>query len=143
MPDGESDPDIPWPDNFEVCGVPDLEPSCFAQQTRRPATRMMAWPMYEIPDPVEGMELFCSILEDMSAEAMQQWFALPDRFFHIAAGDVDMDASEVDTKGLTIPGAVITRLRRLRVRTQITLHPHSRVKVWNSIRTLAGEEHTR
>ena len=127
--DGEMDPDIPWPENFEVCGVPDYDPSPLAQDPKRHGTSMMAWPMYDVTDPVKAIEIFCSVLEGMSAEALQHWYALPDRFLHIAAGDRSMDNSQLDTFGLQIPPELVRRIRQLRIRLQITLHPASKIVV--------------
>lgn len=53
VPDGEPDPDIPWPDNFEVCGLPNYDPSPLARDPKRHGTHMMAWPMFQIDDPYE------------------------------------------------------------------------------------------
>lgn len=73
--------------------------------------------------------MFCSVLEQMSPTALEQWYALPDRFLHMAAGDVDMDASKLESVGFVIPGDMIRRIRRLRLRVQVTFHPHAAVKV--------------
>lgn len=127
--DGEVDPDIPWPENFEVCGVPDYDPSPLAKEPKTHGTTVMAWPMYDVRDPAGAVELFCSILEAMSQEAREHWDALPDRFLHIAGGDRTMDHSELDSVGLQIPPELVRRVRHLRIRLQITLHPASKVVV--------------
>jgi hypothetical protein len=67
----------------------------------------------------------------MGSGALEDWYALPDRLLHITAGDIDIEASNIESAGLTIPGKIIRRIRRLRLRVQITLHPHSKVKLLN------------
>ena len=129
VPDGEPDPDIPWPDNFEVCGVPDYDPSVFARDPKRHGTHTIALPMFRVDDPVRAIDVFCSVLEQMSPTALEHWYALSDRFLHITAADVDMDASNLESAGFMIPGEVIRRIRKLRLRVQITLHPHAKVTV--------------
>lgn len=129
VPDGEPDPDIPWPENFEVCGVPDYVPELFGKEPKRPCIHVMAWPMFDINDPVRAIDVFCLVLEQMSPAAREHWYALPERFLHIAAADLDMDASRLDSDGFVIPGDMIRRIRQLRIRLQVTLHPHSQVKV--------------
>ena len=90
VPDGDPDPDIPWPDNFEVCGVPAYDPLPLAREPKRHGTHIMAWPMFDIDDPVRSIGVFCSVLERMGSGALEHWYALPDRFLHIVAGDVEM-----------------------------------------------------
>lgn len=73
--------------------------------------------------------MFCSVLERMSPTALEHWFALSDRFLHITAGDSGMDASELESIGFVIPGDMIRRMRQLRLRVQVTLHPQAQVIV--------------
>ena len=129
VPDGEPDPDIPWPDNFEVCGVPDYCPSALPHDPKRHGRHLMVWPMFDIDDPVRAIEVVCSVLEQMSPAELEHWYALPDRFLHITAGDVDMDASKLESIGFVIPGDAIRRIRQLRLRVQVTFHPNARVRV--------------
>ena len=62
VPDGEPDPDIPWPDNFEVCGVPAYEPFALRDPKRHGRT-VMVWAMFSGNDPVRSIEVVCSVLE--------------------------------------------------------------------------------
>jgi hypothetical protein len=99
VPDGERAPDIPWPHDFEVCGVPDYDPSPLAREPKRHGTTYMAWPMYSVGDPVRALDIFCSVLERMSPAALEQWYVLPDRFLHVACGDIEMEEGNLDQIG--------------------------------------------
>lgn len=71
VPDEGPDPEIPWPDNFEVCSVPNPEPGVLEQGIRREGQTYMAWPMFSVADPAKSINVFCAILEKMSPTALQ------------------------------------------------------------------------
>ena len=131
VPDGEPNIEIPWPDDFEVCGVPDYEPAALVKpnEPKRHGRTYMAWPMYAIDDSTLAIETFCSVLERMSPAAFERWCALPDRFLRVSAGDTEMDWSNIGHTGLSIPGPTILRIRRLMLRLQITLCPNASVRI--------------
>ncbi len=89
----------------------------------------MAWPMYDIDDPVLAIETICSVLEKMSPTALEHWFALPDRFLRVSAGDTEMDHSKLNATGFLISSDAIRRIRHLRLRLQVTFCPNARVRV--------------
>jgi hypothetical protein len=89
----------------------------------------MAWPMYNIDDPVRGIEAFCRVLEQMSPAALEHWYSLPDRVLSISAGDREMDFSDLDATGFLLPPALIRRVRHLRLRIQVTLCPKAAVRL--------------
>jgi hypothetical protein len=129
VPDDGSDPDIPWPANFEVCGVPAYDPWPLDREPKRHGRTYMAWPMYNIDDPVRGIEAFCRVLEQMSPAALEHWYSLPDRVLSISAGDREMDFSDLDATGFLLPPALIRRVRHLRLRIQVTLCPKAAVRL--------------
>lgn len=56
--------------------------------------------MCDIDGPVRALDVFCSVLEQMSPTVLEQWYALPDRFLHLGVGDVDIDTSKLESRGL-------------------------------------------
>jgi hypothetical protein len=129
--DDASHPEIPFPENWEVCGVPDYEPFQTAAGQKRHGRKYMGWPMYSVADPVSAIDIVCSILEQMNPEAMDAWYALPDRFLRVSCGDSEMDAADLDSRGFSIPAEIIRRVRHLRLRVQVTFHPHAKVRFEN------------
>lgn len=54
---------------------------------------------------------------------LQKWLSLPDRQLTFNCSDPEMDAANMNTAGFYIPGPVLQRVRRLRIRVMIGFHP--------------------
>lgn len=80
-------------------------------------------PMYRVSDPVEELQRICSFLERMPEEELQKWLALQDRQLTFSCSDPEMNAADMDARGFGIPGPLLQRLRRLRIRLMIGFHP--------------------
>ncbi|HEY7336070.1 MAG TPA: hypothetical protein VH639_14370 [Bryobacteraceae bacterium] len=63
----------------------------------------------------------------MPPEELDKWLALQDRHLSFNCSDPEMDAAEMDTRGFAIPGALLQRVRRLRIRLMIGFHPAAEV----------------
>jgi hypothetical protein len=126
--DGKPDPDIPWPDDWEVCGVPDRNPVAIREEDKRDGTTTLAWPMYPGPDLCHELDRICSLLEQISEAGLERWLALPDRHVSFGCSDAEMDAADMDTSGFQIPGPLLQRVRRLRIRLMIGFHPGAAIR---------------
>ena len=124
---GKPDPDVDWPENWEVCGVPDRNPLVIRDEDKQEGQTTLAWAMYHVSDPVEEIELICSFLERMPETEFQKWLALPDRQLSFNCSDSEMDAADMNARGFAIPGALLQRVRRLRLRLMIGFHPGAEV----------------
>jgi len=51
------------------------------------------------------------------------WVALQDRHLSFDRADAEMDAADMNVRGFQIPGPVLQRVRRLRIRLMIGFHP--------------------
>jgi hypothetical protein len=61
--EGEPGPDIPWPTDWEVCGVPSLDPVSLSPNPKREGANTLAWPMYNISDPMRSLADGCTFLD--------------------------------------------------------------------------------
>jgi hypothetical protein len=125
--DGKPDPDVDWPENWEVCGYPHQNPLAYQDKDKRPGKTCLAMPMYRVNEPVDELQRICSFLERMPEEELQKWLALQDRQLTLSCSDPEMDAANMDTVGFNIPGPVLQRVRRLRIRLMIGFHPDADV----------------
>jgi hypothetical protein len=125
--DGTPDPDVPWPKDWEVCGVPDRNPLALGDEDKRDGITTLAWPMYHVHDPVAELDHICSFLERMPEEELQNWVALQDRQLKFSCGEPEMDAADIDAHGFQIPGPLVQRVRHLRIQLTIGFHPHAEV----------------
>lgn len=121
--DGQPDPHVEWPEDWEVCGSPQKDPLTFGDKDKRRGNICLAMPMYSVEDPVQELQRICSFLERMPDEELQNWLALQDRQLTFRCSDPDMDAATMNTVGFDIPGPVLQRVRRLRIRLMIGFHP--------------------
>jgi hypothetical protein len=126
--DGDPDPDVPWPDDWEVCGMPDFEPLSMSAKDRRHGSKCLAWPMYAVQDPVASLDSVCSFLEQMTPAALAIWLSLPDRYLRMSCTDTEMDAAEMNTRGFFFPPNLIQRIRRLRLRLSVGFHPQAKIR---------------
>jgi hypothetical protein len=126
--DGDPEPEIPFPEDWEVCGTPDFDPLELRLEYKRHGQTTWACPMYDVGDPLSELDAVCEFLEKMTADAMVIWLSLQDRYLSMACGDTEMDAAEMDTRGFHIPPELIRRTRRLRLRLRITFHPHATIR---------------
>lgn len=129
VPDGDPEPDVPFPKDWEVCGVPDFDPLAFRPEYKRHGQTTLAWTMYDVVDPLSELDAVCQFLDGMSADAMVIWLSLQDRHLSMSCGDTEMDAAEMDTRGFHIPPELIRRIRRLRLRLQVSFHPHAATRI--------------
>ena len=53
--DGKANPEVDWPEDWEVCGVPDRNPLAFRDEDKRHGHTTLAWAMYNVPDLVEEL----------------------------------------------------------------------------------------
>ena len=126
--DGKPDPDVDWPDNWEVCQWPDSDPLEFVNRDqRRHGKTLLAMPMYSVSDPIYELEHICSFLERMSTVEREEWMALQDRQLTFSCSDSEIEAAEMESKGFHIPGPVLHRICALRLRLMIGFHPASKV----------------
>jgi len=79
--------------------------------------------MYNVSDPVAELDRICSILERMPPAELDKWLALQDRQLSFNCSDPEMDAADMDNRGFAIPGPLLQRVRRLRIRLMIGFHP--------------------
>jgi len=121
--DGKPDPDVDWPEDWEVCGVPDRNRWAIRDEDKRDGRTTLAWAMYNVPDLVEELQRICSFLERMPPSELEKWLALQDRQLTFNCADPEMDAADMNTRGFEIPGALVQRVRRLRLRLMIGFHP--------------------
>jgi hypothetical protein len=121
--DGKPDPDVDWPENWEVCGVPDRNPLAIRDEDKRYGQTTLAWAMYNVPDLVDELQRICSFLEKMPESELEKWLALQDRQLTFSCSDPEMEAADMNTRGFAIPGALIQRVRRHRIRLMIGFHP--------------------
>ena len=126
--DGASEPNVPWPDNWEVCAVPAFDPFTLTEQPKRSGQTWMAWPMYAVSDPVPELDAVCSFLERMSEDALQDWLSIPDRHLSLSCADLEMDFAQMNTNGFALPAALIRRIRHLRLRLEISFHPNAQTR---------------
>jgi hypothetical protein len=84
-------------------------------------------PMYHVLHPVEELDRICSFLEWMPQAEFEKWQALQDRQLKFSCSDAEMDAADMNSLGFQIPGPLIERLRRLRIRLMIGFHPGTEV----------------
>jgi hypothetical protein len=114
---------VDWPKDWEVCGVPNRNPFAIKDEDKRPGNITLAMPMYRVLDMVEELQHVCSFLERMPESELEKWLALQDRYVTFSAADPEMDATDVNSRGFAIPGAVLVRVRRLRLRLMVGFHP--------------------
>ena len=112
-----------WPENWEVCGVPDRNSLAIRDEDKRDGQTTLAWAMYHVHDLVVELECICSFLERMPEAELEKWLALQDRQLSFNCSDAEMDAADMNNKGFAIPGPVLQRVRRLRLRVMIGFHP--------------------
>jgi len=127
--DGDPEPEVPFPEDWEVCGAPDFDPLALRPENKRHGQTTWAWPMYEVGDPLSELSAICRSLETMTPKAMVTWLSLQDRYLLIDCGDAEMDAAEMDTRGFFIPPDLIQRLRRPKIRLRVSFHPHAGTRV--------------
>jgi len=126
--DGKPGPDVDWPKNWEVCGWPDFDPLDFLNRDkRRHGNTCYAEPMYAVPDLVHELEHICSFLEQMPDVEREKWLALQDRQLTFSCRDPEIEPAEMDREGFYIPGPLLRRVRKLRLRLMIGFHPASKV----------------
>lgn len=125
--DGTPDPDVPWPKDWEVCGVPDRNPLAVRDEDKRDGITTLAWPMYHVLDPVAELEQICSFLERMPEGELHNWLALQDRQLKFSCGEPEMDAAKIDARGFEIPGPLFQRVRHLRIQLTVGFHPNAEV----------------
>src|ERR1700722_10165185 len=94
--DGKPDPNIPWPEDWEVCGVPGRNPIAIRDEEKRDGTTTLAWPMYHVPDLTGELDRICSLLEQMREAELEHWLALPDRQVSFGCSDPEMDAADMN-----------------------------------------------
>jgi hypothetical protein len=126
--DSKPDPLVDWPDDWEVCGVPNLDPLANRDEHRRHGNTTLAWAMYNVADVVGELQRICSFLEQMPPSELEKWLALQDRLLTFCAADQEMDAADMNIRGFEIPGPFIQRVRNLRLRLMIGIHPTTDVK---------------
>ena len=127
--DGDPAPDVPFPKEWEVCGVPDFDPLAPRHPDRRRGEKTLAWPMYRVSDPAVELAAVCQFLKGMTPDAMAVWLSLQDRYLSMSCGDIEMDAAGLDTRGFIIPPDLIQRIRRLRLRLQVSFHPQVATRI--------------
>jgi hypothetical protein len=126
--DGEPDPDVDWPSNWEVCGYPHLDPLQIVNRDNvRHGSMCLAMPRYKVPDIVQELEHICSFLERMPDLEREKWLALQDRQLTCSCTDTEIGAADMDSPGFHIPGPLLRRIWRLRIRVMIGFHPASNV----------------
>jgi hypothetical protein len=91
LADGEPDPDVPFPKDWEVCGWPSLDPFSLANNDKRHGQTCIAWPRYAVREPISELDATCSFLEKMTLDALATWLSLQDRYIYISCGDPEMD----------------------------------------------------
>jgi hypothetical protein len=121
--EGKPDPDVDWPKNWEVCGYPQSNPLAIREEDKRPGNVCLAMPMYNVLDPVEELDRICSFLERMPQAELENWNALQDRQLSFGCSDPEMDAADMNKNSFQIPGPLLQRVRRLRIRLMIGFHP--------------------
>jgi hypothetical protein len=121
--DGKPDPDVDWPEDWEVCGVPDRNPLAGPVEEQQHGQTTLAWAKYRVPDAIIELDRICSFLERMPPEELEKWLALQDRQLSFSCGDPEMDAADMNTRGFAIPGPLLQRVRRLHIRLMIGFHP--------------------
>jgi hypothetical protein len=127
--EGDPEPDIPFPSDWEVCGWPDLDPLALRRENRRRGNTTLAWPMYHVVEPMAELNAVCQFLEQMAPMALDIWLALQDRFLSISCGDTEMDATNMDTLGFFISPELIQRIRSLRLRLRVSFHPRATIRM--------------
>ena len=127
--DGDPEPNVPFPKDWEVCGVPDFDPLAFRPEYNRHGETTLAWTMYDVGDPLSELDAVCRFLEGMSPDAMAIWLSLRDRYLSMSCGDNEMNAAELDTRGFVIPPELIRRIRRLLLRLQVSFHPQAATRI--------------
>jgi hypothetical protein len=90
-----------------VCGVPNRNPFAIKDEDKRPGNITLAMPMYRVPDMVEELPHICSFLKQMPESELEKWLALQDRYVTFSAADPEMDATDVNSCGFAIPGAML------------------------------------
>lgn len=125
--DGQRDPNVDWPENWDVCGWPDRNPMTTESEDRRHGNTTLAMPMYHVHDPLAELDRICSFLERTAQTELEKWPALQDRQLQISCGEPEMDAADVDARGFKIPGTLIQRIRNLRIQLTIGFHPAAEV----------------
>ena len=55
--DGDPEPEVPFPKDWEVCGVPDFDPLAFRPEYKRHRRTTLAEPMYDVVDPLSELVL--------------------------------------------------------------------------------------
>jgi hypothetical protein len=129
VPDGDPEPEVPFPKDWDVCGVPDYDPLAFRPEYKRHGETTLAWPMYRVSDPAAELAAVCQFLEGMAPEATAAWFSLQDRYMSMSCGDTEMDAAEVNTRGFFISPDLIRRIRQLRLRLQVSFHSQAATRI--------------
>ena len=59
--DGDPEPDVPWPSDWEVCGIPSFDPFLTSNKPKRRGTTCLAWPMYHVADPFLSLAAACFV----------------------------------------------------------------------------------
>jgi hypothetical protein len=126
--DGDPEPDVPWPSDWEVCGIPSFDPFLTSNKPKRRGTTCLAWPMYHVADPFLSLAAACLFLEQMTPAALEAWLSLPDRFLSMSCSNTEMDLAQMNTTGFSIPPELIVRIRRLGLRLRVSFHPHTKVR---------------
>ena len=85
--------------------------------------------MYRVSDPAVELTAVCQFLENMNPEVLAIWLSLQDRYLSMSCCDTEMDVAELDTRGFLIPPDLIRRIRRLRVRLQVSFHPQAVTRI--------------
>ena len=126
--DGEPVPDVPWPDNWEVCSVPDFDPFCLPTETRRHGSKWLAWPKYSVENPIIELNAICAFFDRMTPSSIELWRGLKDRFVSMSCGDLEMDSSHIGARGFFVPPETIQSIRGLGIRLRIGFHPGARIR---------------
>jgi hypothetical protein len=126
--DGDPDPNVHWPSDWEVCGVPSFDPFSTSNKPRRQGRTCLAWPMYAVQDPASSLDSVCSFVEQITPAALAIWLSLPDRYLRMSCTDTEMDAAEMNIRGFFLLPDLIRRIRRLRLRLSVGFHPLAKIR---------------
>jgi hypothetical protein len=128
IPDGDPKLEVPFPDDWDVCGWPDFDPLAFRPEGRRHGQTTWAIPMYDVVDPMAELDFVCGFLEQMAPATLSIWLSLQDRYLSMNCGDTEMDEANMDAQGFFISPELIQRVRRLRLRLRVSFHPRAKIR---------------